>query len=253
MDKKTVNVNPSEIQSFEHFTFTLPSGDKITIRETTGADDDIMSKVDPMLEHINKYIANIVVEPKLTPNDVKKLKVRDKYYILMKSRIFNLGPELVFKHIFQDGSEYQVTEDLSIFDHDYSKPLPEGSLAPLPYPEDAGTEVEHTLSSGLTFKFEYFTGLHERKLLSNKKINLQNLEVNAVLTTRNFQLQSDAGEWILIQNFHMLKSRQAAEIRKYVLDHDPEWVAPITIEHPSGKASEFVSAFQLDDFFFPRD
>jgi hypothetical protein len=247
--KQTKDVNPSELPEFEKTDIILPSGKVVTIRESTGEDDDILSKRDDKLEHLNKFLARIVVDPDMSTNDVKKLLVRDKYFLLLKSRIFSLGSELLFTHTFSDGTEADIEEDLTIFDHDYSEEWNPDSKAPRPYITDDPT-VEFNLSSGKICRYEYLTGLHEKSLLDNKEITLTNLNINMMMTVRKFALKIN-DSWALVQRFNMLKSREMAEIRKHIERNDPEWGALMSIPHPNGGPTEYVSIFQVPDFFFP--
>ena len=98
------------------FTFKLPSGYEVTIREQNGEDDDILSNpIDARtFMNISKFISGIVTDTDITANrllsaeDVQKMPSLDRYAIMLNSRIFSLGKILDFRYDWEGPAEGQV-------------------------------------------------------------------------------------------------------------------------------------------------
>ena len=105
--------------------FTAPSKHIYEIREQNGEDEDILSNPLEMrtLMHLSRYISAIVIKTtftnsgKLTVEDALNLPLLDRYCILIKARIFSIGPELNFDYSWGK-SVIQYEEDLNkyVFD-----------------------------------------------------------------------------------------------------------------------------------------
>jgi hypothetical protein len=104
-------------------TFTVPSGNLVTIREQNGADDDILSN--PVeatnLMNLSRFISGIILKStykqgRLTVDEVHNLPVLDRYCIIINSRIFSLGEELEFTQDWgPNGGKVAYTQDLREF------------------------------------------------------------------------------------------------------------------------------------------
>lgn len=254
-EKQTKNVNPMEFMAPATTEFYIPSGAICKIREQTGADEETLSRVSQNQEagKLDKFLSGIIlgINGKAVSADYcKKMKSRDRNYILLQSRIFSLGSTLLFDYEFSNGNKVTFEEDLNIFTHDYSDTeFPKESKAPYPYTNGAEQEVVFNLSSGQSCKFNYLTGLGEQKALELNKNKLIN--INSGLVVRDFQIQDETGNWHYIENFNMFTSRFMAEIRKQVKEKDPDFELLIEVTDPSTGLKEELSLFSLNDFFFP--
>jgi len=244
----------------------LPSGMPITIRERNGDDEDILSKLkdNKSTAAMHNFLAAIVVNPVLTPEDVAKLRIKDKYYIMFKSRIQSLGSDLTFSHTFTDGDTktrtVQFDESLDNYDWDFSRPHEEFPFKPendeyfkyrcTPYPKDTmDTDTfEFELVSKKKCRMEYLNGLGESKSL---KKNAGDLTINDKLIIRNFEIQLDNGSWQKVEKFSMFSAREMQEIRSKLDKMDDPFDLLTELINPITGNSELVSLFLKEDFFFP--
>src|SRR5882757_6071304 len=136
---------------------TLPSGKMVTIRESNGEDDGILSKIKSAQDgsNIYNYLANIILKDHDTQDkplaaDLMEWLSNDKYYLLFKQRIINLGPTFTFLHTCENKdckkkSEYE--EDLSILDGDLSqKNYKSTGDQVAPYPSGKNKQIEFVSS-----------------------------------------------------------------------------------------------------------
>lgn len=256
MEITDVNQSPLEQALGELLTKQVmaPDGEVYTLRETTGADEDLLSRMrhDGSMEPMYQFLSRVIVSPKLNTSAVKKLKARVKWYLVLKSRILSLGEELTFKYRFQgDEHDSDIEENLAQFDFDYEHDTwtPE-SKAPQPYPDNE-THYSFKLSSGLDCRFEYLTGLHEENALKKLKTAPKSLTINHELIIRNFAIMDGNGDWIPVVEFSKFSSRVMRELRAELDKYDKEWAGIMDVESPTGTIDN-VSIFQLEDFFFPR-
>lgn len=246
-------------------TFTLPSGNTCTIRETNGEDEAIMSRVKGGNDQTSfaEFLTNIITSynggPKPRLFDVMNWKVNDFWYAILKSRIHSLGNEVNFK-IKCNGPDCKrqepisFDEDLNNYDWDLSKP------APLPGELDYSKvrifpyntkEKYHTftLSSGIECRFKYKTFDIENKGLA---VPQSKLDVNSGIVIREFEVRNEKAEggWMRTTNFRHISSRDMAIIRNEVAK-DAEWVASIDAKCPDCGYKHSAIIFTLTDFFFP--
>ena len=242
-------------------TFSTPSGFSVTIRETNGQDDAIFSNLKDQREQkaLNNYLSNVILDldgnQTVKPNDILKLRVRDKYYILYKIRRLSLGDEVEWLHRFDDGEEVNMVENLDKYDWDYSEGMPplkgEDGYNPLlaaKYNEEP--YVRFKLSSGHIVQFNYMTGLEEKSVLG---VNEDTLNINYRLIVRKFQLLQDINDeqGSYIENFQMFPSRIMAEIRARLDTYDSEFILRSNVEHPKTGVVTVISLFAVPDFFYP--
>jgi hypothetical protein len=251
------------ISKFNTTSFKTPSGFEVTIREQNGDDDDIISRMKDSLDGtaINNFISSIVVSSsikpggKLTPDDVINLKNRDKYYILLKSRIFSLGSEITYKHKCSNvtcGKETEYEEDLKPYDFDFSKPdeKPSGfKYQILPYKNGQSPEAEIKLSSGKKIRYTYLNGIGDKKLL---ELNKDDISKNTELLVRSIQCEIN-GKWQQLENFKFLTAREMSEIRKHVADNDTQFEAISEVICPFCKNIDHISLLTEPTFFFPLE
>lgn len=268
---KETEINPlkSIYEGVPTTTFRMPSGFDISIRETNGDDDDVLSKYKDSMEGNSghKLISGIIMDNSLhrgeptTASEVMGWKLKDKYYTLLKSRIFSLGPIMLFTHKFADGTEEQFEEDLSMYDWDLTKPLPEQfiteagvrKLNPLYFKyriSRASAESERSiiLSSGKRIKYEYISGLGERILLDK---NRDDMSKNDELRARNLKLDMGGGSFQTMESFKLFNSKEMSEIRADIEKNDQEWKCITELQNPKDGSIEIISLITIPDFFFP--
>lgn len=240
-------------------SFIIPSGISCTIRETNGADDDIISAVgDPSIQ-LAKYLAGIVIsldeEKRITSKTIQSLGIRDKYHILIKSRILSLGETLIFTQDWgPEVGKVEYAIDLREFIWDYTLgPIPsfgeEGysDQRIAPYPQDPKLPFEGTTPSGLSFRMSFLNGDGESMML---KVPDPGRTINLKLKARNLEIFSN-NLWMKVENFSNLSSRDMAYIRKLMEDMDPPIEGLAEIEHPLSRELVKVPLLGIQDFFFP--
>jgi hypothetical protein len=236
-------------------TINTPSGDKYVIRETTGADDDRLSNLslDPS-DIIHNYLLYIIQSKngvKVVLGDIEKMKLRDKYSILIQSRIFSLGKMLSFSYDWPTGKEeYEV--DLTDYVWDYSKPFPEEghpdyfSERIKPYPEDPN--INRVLSNGLEIKMDFLTGEGEKYLLN---LTPDKRTINRKLIARNLMIKDENGAFVPVKSFDNISSRVSNEIRNICEKEDPDINGWVFISNPQTMENLTISLLEIRDFFFP--
>jgi len=238
-------------------SITVPSGDVYIIREQTGADDDIVSNMsNGEADAINLFIAGIISAgpdgKRLTKGDVEDMLLRDKYSILIHSRIFSLSDSLSFDYDWGDGDIHSYTEDIARFVWDYSKPAPEkgdANYSPVrfkKYPNNVKDFVL-TLKSGKEIRFKFLDGKGELYLL---KLKENERTINKQLIARGFSVKKD-DKFVVVKNFSFFNAREMAEIRGYMDEQDAPPVADVVIENPFNGESINLPLIALKDFFFP--
>lgn len=235
---------------------TLPSGRKVTIRESNGHDEGVLSEMKTNSdEAIPKFISSILQgESKQTYAEVIKWKARDVYYLLLKSRIHSLGNIVEFKHQCQNKDcikckrKETVTfeEDLNELDFDFSNPEAKpNTLAPLPYPADA-SDFRVQLPSNRVVSLLYKT--YEMEYLQ-QQMDKSAANINAPSLIRELTLLGNPPE--KIKNFAIFTSREMAEIRKATTTLDKDWNPMSTITCPVCETEYNIPILLVPDFFFP--
>ncbi len=235
-----------------------PSGDTYVIREQTGADDDLLSRLDvDEATTINRYIAAIIESgPKgkrLTLEDVEKLLLRDKYVILFKSRIFSLSEKLIFSYNWTpDDEPLEYITDLQEYVWDYSNPVPE--LGEEGYSRHRITPygvndrvVNFDLTSGKSVSFEFLDGVGEKYLLSIKPMERS---INKQLIARGFKY-NDGKKMVGVKNFQVFTSRDMMEIRNKVDEFDPALEGTTNIVNPNTGENLDLPIIAIKDFYYP--
>lgn len=243
-------------------SFKIPSGLEVTIREQDGGDDDIISKVKDATDGsaINKFVSGITLNHSGTPNngkpsanDVLKWKLRDKYYLMYKSRIFSLGSEILYTHECSNKEcrkKNKYEEDLSIYDNDFDKPSEDGfQYKVIPYVDGDKTQAEFSTQSGLQIRYKYLNGLAEKKLLG---YNQDEISKNTELTIRDIEWFKDE-KWQPLQNFKGVPARDMKDIRIHVNKNDSPFEAISECICPYCKTVDKISLLSLPDFFFPQE
>lgn len=244
-------------------TILTPSGDTVMIREQNGHDDDIISnsKESQTGNSFNLFVKAIVVHSErfngaLTLENVLSLPLRDKYFILVSSRIFSLGSNLKFEWNWgtdekKDMQGYE--EELSEYIWDYNTPFPkegeEGYFKERIAPYEASDNfIEFKVTSGKKLKMDYLNGNGEKYLLEASK--KEEISINEGLRARNLRVH-DGNEYLEISNFGVLTAKDMMEIRSVVDQHDKEVNLLTKLTHPGTKEEQQVPIIGVTDFFFP--
>lgn len=243
----------------------LPSGAVAIIREQNGDDDALLSNVamTKSFEALNSFIHSITpylstsINPDKPPllEDILIRPLRDKYFILIASRIFSLGNILHFEYNW--GSEYpkvEYDEDLANYLWDYNIPFP-GQGDPdyfaeriKPYPTTK-LGIEETIGNKV-IRFSLLNSYGEKYLL---KLPDTERNINQQLFARDISVKQENGEWEKISSFKNFKSLEMAKLRNLVSTWDEEFSGLTTVDNPytNGQSDE-ISIIQIPDFFFPK-
>lgn len=234
---------------------TTPSLGSITIREATGKDDDILSNVH--LDEagvVNKYLSNLIIKDakgkKLDEDAVERMPLRDKYTILIKSRIFSLGKNLLFEYDWEDGKppqQYDVDLTEYVWE-DYSE---------FPGIEDEGYFQERigpyqieTLEAKLgdkELRMEFLNGVGERYLL---ELPENQRTINKQLVARNLEMHT-GDTWEKVANFGAFSSREMVTLRALYEKYDKDLMGLVSINNPQTGQTEELSLIGIKDFYFP--
>jgi len=258
--KKLVEGNLDTIE------LTVPSGYKVTIRQQTGDDDDIATSTQYIAknENLNRFVQAIIVSTEfsngkqLSLDNILDMKLRDKYFIVISSRIFSLGPILKFEYEWPDGTVAEYEEDLTNYIWDYSLPIGEfpfkghelyNPYRLKPHPRGNDLDMEFTISTGKVFKFTFINGIGENYLMT---LPIDQLSKNAELKARDLRFQMK-DQWVKVQNFKTFTAREMMEIRKNVFDIDEVVEVLTEIPHPRTGETVQYPVIGNSDFLFPRE
>lgn len=256
-----------EEQFGEVLELTTPTGHTVTIREQTGDDDDIISSGKDAADgtSINKFISAMIVDSDFTENgrvnlsDVMDMKLCDKYFIIISSRIFSLGQIVNFQyHWDKMKSPTEYHEDLGLYLWDYSQsdfPLNPDDPSYFKYrlrPHKAGQELhrELTLPTGLHVRYTFMNGRGEKYLMS---LPDDEQSKNKELIARDLHMKVNEN-WVKVQNFKTFKARDMAFLRNDVFEiWDPIIELATDLEHPrTGELLQYP-ILGSNDFFYPRE
>ena len=244
-----------------------PSGHQFIIRQQTGEDDDVLSNAKGTEDgsSSNKFIQGIVVHTDITTNgkfnsdDARSLKLCDKYFIMVASRIFSIGQILKFEYQWEDMKTLtHYEEDLGLFIWEYgdsSKPYPEVGnpeyfkhrIAPHKFGKDKTREL--TLSSEKLVRYTFMNGYGEKYLMG---LPLDQQSVNAELRGRGLELKVGKN-WVKVQSFKNFNPIDMMEIRKDVEDNDITTNLISELEHPKTGGKIEFPVVGCTDFFYPRE
>ena len=247
-------------------SFIAPDGLQLTIRETNGEDESVLSKVANTNDNSSfpKFVSNICTsvngDRKPTVAEVSNWKAKNVYYTLLKSRLHSLGKEVTFRLNCSEPSctycrtKHPITfeEDLSTYDWDLSKAPPTkdepgySKVRISPYP----TSNEHhtfTVASGRKYRFKYKTFALELKGLA---LPQDTIDINTPLVLRELEIESASG-WSKVLHFLAIPSREMSEIRKEVQEQDPDWDATSEATCPGCGTIYRTNIFTQPNFFFP--
>lgn len=235
---------------------TLSSGRIVTIRETNGEDDAILSKIGAATnngENIYNFLANIMVdEPRILAKDIMDWPVNDRYGLLFKQRIINLGTDFSFKHTDPTDlkkREVEYTEDLSSIDGDMADPnFTRGPNTIFKYPKGNALEVEYTSSSKRKFRYKILTGVLELAALDTPQADTNK---NSMLTNRHIEIFKGS-KWERLYNFREIPSKEMAEIRADVTRNDSIFSPMVSFTNPYTNNPFSIDLFAFPTFYFPE-
>ncbi len=239
----------------KHTDITIPTGGKLTIRESTGQDDDILSNV--YLDEagiINKYLANIIVKgldgKKPTEDDIERFTLRDKYTVLIKSRIHSLGKNLIFKYKWE-ASDTELDYEVDLSDYvwdDYSK-FPEKDSEDYFQERIAPYKVKSfELNIGdKELRMKLLDGVGERLLMETPE---NQRTINKQLTARALEMHH-GDKWLPVTNFGAFSSRELVQLRALYETNDPDLQGLVKIDNPQSGESIELSLIGIKDFYFP--
>lgn len=256
--------------------FILPSGATAIISEHSAVHDDILTKgsttradYSTLVKNLNNYIVSLLQnnpynpesKKKITLDEVKKLRLNDKYYIVFKSRLHSIGSELDIEHIF-NGDEDKVKHEFEInleeYDRDLS--LSHEELAQLRDEEELCIErykegyektfFEVQLSSGKTVQLNYHTAEGELYVLEKMKRN--EIVASTEILARRPKIKQD-DEYLEIKNLNVFSKKDTIELKKAIKDNDLQWPFSIGLVDPATEKTEYLPLITVKDFFFPDE
>ena len=248
--------------------FITPSGFSVIIREQNGEDDSILSNVALAKDSnsINSFIQSIIVWSSIgqgpletmTMAQIMDMRLRDKYFILMFSRIFSIGPILKFP--YQWGEELapvEYEEDLVPYIWDFSKPFPKPGEPDYfvdrikPYPVGVDQPLcSLELASGKKIQYKFMDGHSERYLL---KLPEFQSNINSRIVARNLELWVDS-KWVKVENFKMFSPADMRELRNSLEEVDEQYDGIIEIKNPYNDGEKVnLNLLAIHDFFYPRE
>lgn len=236
-----------------------PSGMEVVIRQQTGDDDDILSNglLSKDGSSAAKFIAGIVVHSSigaLDINAVLNMRLADKYYIIIASRIFSIGQIVKFTYDWADGRPaIPYEEDLADFIWEYAEPFPEvgtpeyneSRLKPI----SSELTRELTLETGKLIRYTFMNGYGEKYLMT---LPINEQSKNQELLARKIQVDTSTG-FTEVQNFKSFTPREMMEIRNDVEKHDPVVTLLSMLTHPTTGEIAYLPIIGTEDFFYPRE
>lgn len=250
-------------------TFKLPSGNSVTIREQNADDDEILSQIETAtaleasreedIKNLNQFIVQIVVFNQATGNryitlkEVEAMKLRDKYYILLMSRIHSLGSDINFEWGCRNKAckhKFDVEDDLTRFINPWDNTAEEPEFKP--YPENAGDFHELTLASGKVVRFKYMTVQSELDVLALSKDTINR---NTELYARELSLKTDEDPsgWLKLSNLAIFSKKEIGPIRNAINKVDSQAALIKEVDCPKCQSPNIVPYTSLKDFFFPAE
>lgn len=270
--------NQNELALFQGqtFEFVLPSGAIAVIREHSATDDDILTtttkgktEAENFLGNLNRYVAAILLnkpyEPessaKPTVKDVENLRLKDKHYIIFKSRILSIGETLEMTHTCSNEQckakeEYEI--DLSAYDRELgmsheelAELVDDDKLCITPYPEDyTNPTFEVLVPSGKTVTLEYLNGQGENYVLEQSKRN--NLVASSDIISRRPRVDV-GGTPHEVKNVNIFSKKDKVAISKAIKQHDSQFPMSVLVTCEHCGTQRYIPLITIQDFFFPEE
>ena len=228
-------------------TFTLPSGTPVTVREMTGADEDIL--MNEKLVRANKaqhqLLGNVIVEldgHKPTSQDVQNMWSADRAAVLLHARVLSFGPELSGVHECDNvdcKNKFSIQVDDLLHDLEY-RPAPENFEA-----------IDVDLPSGLTATMRPMRGADENRLLQARQKGdlMTELLFSRIVEVSGLEEGKDGNrvrEWL-----RSCRLQDRTALRKAMEAHEFGYQTQILTSCPVCYTEQRVDVMSLPDFFFP--
>lgn len=246
----------------------LPSGFMVKIREQNGNDDDIISNqaTSSDLSNFNIFLSSLIiwtdlpfaVNNKLTAELIKKLLLRDKYFILFASRCHSMGNLVKFDYDWgkTEGGKLTYTEDVSRYLWDYSKPMPEVTsddffeyrIKPYEVENPYGLQ-ERTLEGGKKVRFRLMDG-HSESWLMGLPIDQQTK--NTEIRARGLELLVES-KWEKVENFMYFSKKEMSSLRNVMKEVDTQFSGLTDLENPATGQTIKYPIISVQDFFYPEE
>lgn len=240
-----------------------PSGFEVVIREQNGADDDTLTNAELAKggDSINAFIANITVyhskyNTPLTKELVEAMPLKDKYFILLFSRMFSMGEIIKFQYKWEDRKNPDdYIENISDYIWDYNELMPEEGSEDYneyrikPYTDNPYERHTGTLQSGKVIRFKYIDGIGEKYLIN---LDDSNRSRNSEMKARELELKVGE-EFKKVESFKSFSTKDMQELRKLTQEVDPALELISIIKHPTTKEEHYLDITSIPDFLFPRD
>lgn len=247
--------------------FVSPSKLNIVIREQNGDDEDVISKQKNLIkgDAIHYFLAGVMITVngnKVSSTFVENMRNRDKYYTLLKSRIFSLGSELNYRHHCSNpdcskpqGQEDPLyEEDLSLYDMDFSENAPKDDRPDFqyrikPYVQE-GTHRELKLDTGKELRYKFLTGIEEKKVLQKDRSSMSK---NSDIMLRELEWKNEIDQWQKVTHFGIFSSKEMRQLRKDIEINDMPFEAVSECTCPFCGTIDYISLLAQPDFFFPGE
>lgn len=234
---------------------TLPTGRKVEIRETNGDDDATLSRMGDAStgENVSNFLANIIIGPeKILAKDIAEWPLNDKYVLLFKQRIFNMGSELKFTHtdpLDKKKQEVEYTEDLSTIDGELSdKDYTPGPNQIFRYPNGDKRLLEFIISTKKKLRYKIMNGITEDVLGS---IAQEDLNRNSPLIARDIEWFNKT-KWEKLFSFRHFTSKEMAEIRHHIGVNDRLFDPTVSFTNPNTQRLINLPLMSIGTFYFPE-
>lgn len=239
----------------------LPSGRSVTIRESNGDDDELLSSVVASEDGSNTYnfLAAIIekdytTDNRVSPGEIANWPVNDKYGLLFKQRLFVHGDTLAFRATCSEEKclhEAIYEQDLGYWDGELSLPdyAPKNLSALSKYPNGNKLEIEFVISSGKKLKYSILTGVLEKAALE-----LKDNTRNSPLIIRDLAIENK-GIFIPVKHFAGFSAKEMLEIRSHIKKNDKQFDPQVSwrCENPLCKKEYTVGLFSIGAFFYPEE
>lgn len=220
---------------------TLPSNTKVTIMETTGKEESVVSSMaskKSYFESINKFLCLVTKDigdeqGPATEKQIEDLLLGDRVAILLRCRQLSHGNSVQID-IKCNNCETESSHEVDL------DPILESIK---PYKE--GDQREFSIDiDGYPLYFELANGRVEKKIAESKVV-----DVNRKLFSMRFWEETGKGNLpVDLRNF---RSRDLATIRKYVADLEFDIDSNVSVSCPECSATSVVGLLESRHFLFP--
>lgn len=219
----------------------LPSGRKITVLETTGHAERLLSSMQKGqdLSVINRFLSlvteNLDGKPgAVAENEFNKMLTGDRSYVLLQVRCISHGSMVDF-HLDCPSCGSKSEHELNL--HECLDSM-------VPYP--GGDQREFVVNVGPgSIHFELSTGDTEIKIAK-----IKNPEINTKIRAMKIWEETESGKFPI--DLDVLKSKWIADLRKAIKDNECVLDTTAQIQCPSCGLNQRVDIMGNLDFLFPH-